>query len=194
VAHGVDPREVDAVARRHTRGRFFICSVQIDNASDQQLRAEYKRLGYRLLSAEPLFVHDLRRIPRPKSPVRISQVRTRRLAEQFAKATRSRLLSPAYFAGEAPFRQYVALVDGDIVGWVRSVAAGRSTWCSDMYVRDGHRRRGIGTAMLAKMLRDDRALGANKSVLLSSKTGALLYPRVGYARIGTLLIWAPKKN
>jgi hypothetical protein len=44
------------------------------------------------------------------------------------------------------------------------------------------------------MLRDDRTRGAKQSVLLSSHTGALLYPRVGYEQIGMLLIFAPKRK
>ena len=63
-----------------------------------------------------------------------------------------------------------------------------------MYVVQKHRRRGIGSAMLAKMLRDDRAHDAKCSVLLSSHTGALLYPRVGYQQIGTLLLFAPQRK
>jgi len=73
------------------------------------------------------------------------------------------------------------------------VDAGNSTWCSNMYVRPACRRRGIGRALLAQMLRDDRARGAAKSVLLASHTGALVYPRVGYEQIGVLLIFAPRR-
>jgi GNAT superfamily N-acetyltransferase len=54
-----------------------------------------------------------------------------------------------------------------------------STWCANMLVKPSHRRRGIGSALLVKMLRDDRERGARKSVLLSSHAGALVYPRVG---------------
>jgi hypothetical protein len=48
--------------------------------------------------------------------------------------------------------------------------------------------------MLARMLRDDRSHGVKSSVLLSSHTGALLYPSVGYEQLGTLLIFAPTKR
>jgi GNAT superfamily N-acetyltransferase len=95
---------------------------------------------------------------------------------------------------DAPFRQYVALDGADIVGRVRSVDAAGATWCADMYVQPSHRRRGIGQALLSKMLRDDRARGSKCSVLTASHTGALLYPRVGYERIGTLFMFAPKRE
>ena len=79
-----------------------------------------------------------------------------------------------------PFRQYVALDGQDIVGRVRSVDAAGATWCADVYVNPSHRRRGIGQALLGRMLRDDRARGSKCSVLTASHTGALLYPRVAH--------------
>jgi predicted acetyltransferase len=61
-----------------------------------------------------------------------------------------------------------------------------------MYVEATHRRRGIGQALLCHMLRDDRTRGSKCSVLTASHAGALLYPRVGYERIGTLFMFAPR--
>ncbi len=60
----------------------------------------------------------------------------------------------------APFSQYVAVDGDDIVGRVRSVDAIGATWCADMYVEPSHRRRGIGQALMSKMLHDDRARGS----------------------------------
>jgi predicted acetyltransferase len=60
-------------------------------------------------------------------------------------------------------------------------------------VDPSHRRRGIGQALLGRMLRDDRSRGSKASVLTASHTGALLYPRVGYERIGTLFMFAPRR-
>jgi GNAT superfamily N-acetyltransferase len=193
VAYGIEPAKVDTTARRNTRGRFFICAIYNMDEPNEPLRAEYKRLGYRLLRTEPLFVHDLKRIPRLQSPAKIVQVKSPELAERFGKATRTRPISREFLTEPVPFRQYVAIDGRSIVGWVRSVNAVKSAWCSNMYVAPSHRRRGIGSCMLARMLRDDRARGVKSSVLLSSHAGALLYPRVGYEQIGTLLLFAPKK-
>src|SRR5262245_33602785 len=126
--------------------------------------------------------------------IKIERLRTAAMAEQLGKATRSRPIPAEHLGHDAPFRQYVALKDGELVGWVRSVNAGDSQWVANMYVQPKHRRRGIGRALLARMLRDDRDQGAKKSVLLSSHTGALLYPRVGYEQIGLLMIFAPRKG
>jgi len=137
-------------------------------------------------------VQRMKRIPRPPSPVSIERVRTPDLAAQLGKITRTRPISNNLLADDAPFRQYVALDGEGIVGRVRSVDAVGATWCADMHVHPSHRRRGIGQALLSKMLRDDRARGSSCSVLTASHTGALLYPRVGYERVGTLLMFAPR--
>jgi GNAT superfamily N-acetyltransferase len=193
IAYRVAPADVDRVARDHTRGWYFICMIRGNDEPDDPLRQDYKQLGYRLLATEPLFVHRLKRIPRREGTV-IEQVTTAEKAEQFAKATRTRPIPAEHLANDAPFRQFVAVVDGQIIGWVRSVGAGNSTWCSSMYVRPVHRRRGVGTALLCHMLRDDRRRGFEQSVLLSSHTGALVYPRVGYEQLGMLYIFAPRKR
>jgi len=194
IAHDVDPREADAIARRHTRGRFFVCAMLAEGEPDEPTRAAYKALGYRLLATEGFFVQRMKRIPRPPSPASIERVRTPDLAAQLGKITRTRPISTDLLGDDAPFRQYVALDGGDIVGRVRSVDAVGATWCADMYVRPSHRRRGIGQALLGKMLRDDRVRGSKCSVLTASHTGALLYPRVGYERIGTLFMFAPRRE
>jgi len=194
VAYGVPPRKVDAAARKMTRGRFFVCAVRSVDEPEEPLRTSYKRLGYRLLSTEPLFVHGLKKIPRVLTSVAIERVTTPAMAAGFGKATRTQPIPSEKLVKDAPFRQFVAL-DGDrLVGWVRSVDAGDSTWCSNMYVSPAHRRRGIGSALLCHMLKDDRRRGFKQSVLLSSHTGALVYPRVGYEQIGLLYIFAPKRR
>jgi GNAT superfamily N-acetyltransferase len=145
-----------------------------------------------LLTTEGFFVQGLQRIPKPASSVSIKRVCTPELATRLGTITRTRPISKDLLRHDAPFRQYVAL-DGDrIVGRVRSVNAAGATWCADMYVDPAHRRRGIGRALLCQMLRDDRDCGSKCSVLTASHAGALLYPLVGYMRIGTLFMFVPK--
>lgn len=206
IAYGVEPQAVNVAARKGSastlpalvpapaRRRFFICAIRGMDEPDEPLRAAYKELGYRLLSTEPLFVHRLKRIPRLISPANIERVTTVDLAVRYGRASRTRPIPADQLSDDAPLRQYVALDGEKIVGAVRSVDAGDSTWCSNMYVWPSHRRRGIGSALLARMLKDDRAGGFKKSVLLSSHTGALVYPRVGYEQIGLLYIFAPRRR
>jgi GNAT superfamily N-acetyltransferase len=193
IAHGTDAAEADAIARSHTRGRFFVCVVIGEGEPEEPTRTAYRSLGYRLLATEGFFVQRLRRIPRLRAPVSIERVRTPDLAARLGKVTRTRPISSELLGDEAPFRQYVALDGAGIVGRVRSVDAAGATWCADMYVSPSHRRRGIGQALLSRMLRDDRARGSKSSVLTASHTGALLYPHVGYERIGTLFMFAPRR-
>ena len=193
ITYGGTPSVVDSIARQGTRGRFFVGAVCELGQSMDELRDAYKALGYRLMATEPFFVHPLQRIPKADTPLRLEQVKTIDMAERFGKTTRTRPITPEDLGPQAPFRQYVALDGDEIVGWVRSVVAGASTWCSNMYVRRTHRRQGIGKALLARMLRNDRTHGADSSVLLSSHAGALLYPKVGYEQIATLLMLAPRR-
>jgi GNAT superfamily N-acetyltransferase len=118
------------------------------------------------------------------------------MADRLAKAARARQVLPAHLAAgdDAPLRQYVALIDDQIVGWVRSITTPAGTWCSNMFVARTWRRRGIGRAMLCRMLRDDRDHGAAAAVLTASHTGALLYPIVGYRPIATLFLYTPRKR
>ncbi len=194
IAHGVDPAQADTIARQHTRGRFFVCAMIAEGEPDQRMRTAYKALGYRLLATEGFFVQPMRQIPGKPSPVAIERVRTPELAARLGKVTRTRPIADDLLGDDAPFRQYVALDGKDIVGRVRSVDAAGATWCADMYVDPAHRRRGIGQALLSRMLRDDRSRGSKCSVLTASHTGALLYPRVGYARIGTLFMFVPGRE
>ncbi len=200
VTFGVEPSEVDRIARHYTRGRYFVCAMSPLLVKDEQLCGQYKQLGYRLLTTEPLFVHSLARIPKvaAREPIggafRIEQVQDEALAERFAEASGTKVIEPQYWETPAPFRQYVAIDDEQIVGWVRSVRVGANAWVANMNVIEAFRRRGIGTALLARLLRDDRKRGVRKSVLLATHTGAMLYPNLGYRAIGVLYIFAPPKS
>ncbi len=194
VGYQVAPQEIDQIARAHTRGRFCLC-VLFDLAESQAAaRADFKALGYRLMTTEPFMVHPLTDIPIIDAPAVIERVLTSDLAERLAKAAGKRQILPEHLTPHAPLRQYVALIDGELVGWVRSIVVGDATWCADMYVEPAFRRRGIARALLSRLLQADRANGATLAVLLASHTGAKLYPVVGYQQIGELLLYTPKKQ
>jgi predicted N-acetyltransferase YhbS len=193
VAHGLHPAEVDRIARADTRGRFVVCAIRAADEPAEPLRAAYKALGYRLRATESMMLHALDELPPFDGPFPVERVTTRAMADALAKAAGSRQVLPQHLEPDAPLRQYVALDDDRPVGWVRSIVVGNATWVSNMFVAPSHRRRGIGRSLLARMLADDRAHGAQSSVLLASHAGALLYPRVGYSLIGELLLYMPSK-
>jgi len=194
VVHDVAPQAADVIVRQHARSSFAVSVVMANEEPDGPTRTAYKELGYRLLRTEGFFLQRLRRIPSPQAAILIERVRTTERAAQLGKIMRKRPIADNLLRDGAPFRQYVAIDGDDIVGRVRSVDAMGATWCSDMYVDPSHRRRGIGRALLSKMLRDDRARGSRCSVLAATQAGALLYPGMGYEQIGTLLIFGPKKQ
>ncbi len=187
------PSRADQIARRHTRGRFFVCDM-LGMEDDGEVRKNlFKSLDYRPLATEVLFLHDLSRIPRCSSIATIRRVTDSELAGRLARITRSRPLEPFYFTPDSLFRQYVALIDDVIVGWVRSVWTECGNWVSDMKVVPEHRRKGVGTALMVRMLRDDRQLGVERSGLLSTQAGTRLYQRAGYRQIGRLQMFVPRR-
>jgi GNAT superfamily N-acetyltransferase len=194
LAYCVDPVKVDQIARQHTRGRYAVCAFHTMDEPDQPLRDRFKALGYRLGTTEPMMIHRLARIPRADSPATIRRVTTQGLADRLAKAAGRTQILPQHLKDDSAIRQYVALIDEQAVGWVRSIIVGDATWCSHMEVLPKFRRRGIAKSMLSRMLRDDRDAGATVNVLLSSHTGAMLYPVVGYEQIATLLFFTPRKQ
>lgn len=195
IAADLAPAEAVALVKANAVGRYAICHIRGRDEDDSAIRAEYKQLGYRLRVTEPMFSHDLKRIPAVESPIRIDRVLTRDVADRLATTARSRQILPRHLNDPAaPIRQYVAVDSRDaIVGWVRSIVVGDATWVWNMYVVEKNRRRGIGSALLAQMLRDDRKAGATASYLLASHAGAKLYPRLGYRQIGELLLYSPIK-
>lgn len=198
VGHGLAPAELHELAEQHTRGRYALCVVRCDKEDPAPVRQSYRDLGFRLGGAEPFLQHRLIDLPGGDPAIRVDRVTTPEQAERLRAADGPKLSDEA-FRPDGPLRQYVAEADGLPVGWVASVVVpetgpeGTATWCSDMFVAPTHRRRGIGRALLARMLRDDHDHGARRSVLSASQAGAQLYPTVGYERLGELLVYTPAR-
>jgi len=193
-AHGIAPDETVRTVRRDTRGQYAICAICAVGESDEPMRAGYRSLDYRLGFTEPIMVHRLRRIPRLASPIEIVRVLDAALADKVNTAVRRRQILPEHLTTEAPLRMYAALVDGDPAGWISSVEVVGATWCANLYVKPEFRRRGIGRALVCRMLRDDRSHGSQLAVLAASHTGALLYPLVGYEQVATLYSYTPRRR
>ena len=176
IAHGIAPEQTVRIVSRHTRGRYGICAICAAGESDESIRAGYRALDYRLGFTEPIMVHRLQRIPRFASPTATVRVLDAALADQVNKAARRRQILPEHLTLDAPLRMYAALVEGDPVGWVSSVEVAGATWCAGLYVNPEYRRRGIGRALMCRMLRDDRRFGSKRD----------LGWQVGHARTGGL--------
>jgi GNAT superfamily N-acetyltransferase len=194
ITFGTDSKTVDAIAKKRTRGRYFVCAIVEKEEDGERTKEQYKALGYRLMTTEPMFVHSLARIPKGDSPATIVQVRDGELAKRLGKAAGVKPISKDWLAADSGYRQYAATIGEDVVGWVASIQTTEAAWCWNMYVLEQHRRQGIGAALLEKMLRDLKKLKMTASVLLSSHTGALLYPKVGYEPMGMLYMFVPKRK
>jgi GNAT superfamily N-acetyltransferase len=192
-AHGIDPAEVDAAARRGTRGRFCVCAIHAADESDVPLRAGYKAVGYRLHATEALMMHRLKPIPKVPVPFPISRVLTQELADRVFKAAGRRQILPQHLKTNDELRLYAALDGETPVGWLRSIVVGDCTWVSNVYTEPKYRRKGVGKSLLAKMLRDDLKYGSKQSVLTASHAGEGLYHCMGYEGLGTLLLFTPKR-
>ncbi|WP_460515163.1 GNAT family N-acetyltransferase [Flindersiella endophytica] len=197
VACGVEPAALVQLAAEHARSRYSLCVVRPEAADPEPIRQAYKELGFRLNATEPFLWHQLADVPPPpdQRDVAIEQVTTPEQAELLRSAGGPKL-PPDAFDAAGRMRQYAALLEDVPIGWVASIAVRdgqdtASTWCSDLYVAPEHRRRGIGRALMTRMLRDDRDRGMRSSVLSASHAGALLYPRVGYEALGEFLVYTP---
>jgi GNAT superfamily N-acetyltransferase len=195
VASNADAAALDLLAQRTTRGRYKLCVIQPIGERDTDTRAAFRALGYRLMGSEAMMIHRLAELAPPACAYPVARVINEEQAQVLAKAAGSRQILPQRLSADpAPMRQYMALDDVTPVGWVGSVAVGDATWCTNLFVAPQYRRQGIGRALIAQMLADDKAAGARVSVLLASHVGAQLYPTLGYETIGTLLLFAPPKR
>lgn len=189
---GVLTTDQDSHIRKQTRGRYAVGSIRTPDESEDELRQGYRDLRYRLLMTEMFFAHDLGAFTAADSPATISLVTDRAGMERMKRVTGRLPFHPDRLT-ENPrrVRQYIAEIDGEIVGWTRSIRCREGNWCSDLQVKTEHRRKGIGSALMTRMLRDDKDEWGGASCLLASHAGAKLYPRLGYAAIGQLFVYSP---
>lgn len=190
IGYDAEPADLATAAADGSEGRYMITAISHEL---QAIRPAYRSLGFRLLGTEPMMVHPLTRIPRRSSPATIERVTAADRLHDLNRAARKRQLVPEHLQPDSPVLQYVALVEDAIVGWVQSIAVGNMTWCSNMAVLPNHRRLGIASALMAKMLRADRQRGATASVLLASSAGTPLYQAIGYRQIATALLVTPPR-
>lgn len=188
VAGWVAPEDATAAARVDPGWHFLgVVAREVDvNA----VRTEYRALGYRALSSFGLWVHDLGAIPSPGG-VAVRLASAGDLQAIGALAGR-RQATPAYLKGDPPpIRLHIAEVDGDLVGYVKAIQTEAGGWASNLFVRPESRRRGVGSALMASLLRGHRDDGMPGSALLSNADGERVYAQVGYVRLATYLTFCP---
>lgn len=184
VALELPPEEaVGSLGRSGVRWHFLV-DVRRHDQSD--VAAEYKRLGYRKLSTERMFLHDLAAVPDYAS-----DPPARRLdSEQVLASIPQRASQPRrIFEGDD---LYCVWDDQTDHGWVERIKVGDCSYPSSLYVHAESRGRGFGRALVSKVLQDDVAEGVRASVVIASADGARLYPHLGYQEAAVLQIFCPK--
>lgn len=192
-----DPRKTEVVTsgkasasvvdeiQRAGLGWHFLCDIQGNGFDFEGRRSEYKALGYRAMTTEWMFVHDLIKVPEFDSspPVRI--VTSQAEANGIPQIAKHKLkLQP----GSRDFWIWDERRD---YGAVRSLDIGDCGWVQGLHVHRDVRRRGYGKALMSALLQSDASLGRTRSVLLASTAGSKLYPLVGYRQIGVLQMFCP---
>lgn len=173
--------------------RYRLCIAHGGLERDIALEASLKKRQFAYVAGEPIFVCDARRFARVAGPAEISRVSDETLATAIGKLARGRQIAQSEIGNDAAAgRLFVARVDGVPVGWVSSIRIDQTAgWVSNLFVVPTHRRRGIGSALMRGLLRDDRSRGISLTVLTSSKAGAGVYEGVGFRQVGLLQVFRP---
>jgi len=186
VAVELAPGQIVQALNHAGLGWHFVCDVFSDPAEQAARKAEFRRLGYRALATEWIFVHDLREMP--DTPATEPEPRLVASAEEWARIPFPR--SMRYPDGDG-VRPYAIWTETEFFGRVCSRTFERTGYVSDLYVPAPHRRKGYGRALMARLLFGDREEGLDGSVLVASTAGAKLYPLLGYRQIATLALYCP---
>lgn len=182
------PEEVVAVLREAGLGWHFLCDVAPVDADPKERKAAYKALGYRAMATEWVFAHDLRDIPAFESEPPARWVRS---PEEWAGIPQHTRQKRKWVDG---FRQYGAWDAAGSYGWAESRPHGAHAYTADVYVHPEHRGRGLGRALMSRLLRDDREQGLQGNALIASTAGARLYPHLGYRLLGTMQMFCPARG
>jgi hypothetical protein len=96
------------------------------------------------------------------------------------------LLSPG-----SPIRLYVGYAGGEAAAASELTVGGGVAGLYGISTLEAHRRRGYGTAMTLRPLRDARAEGLTHAVLQASDAGAGVYRRIGFEEFGGITEYKP---
>ncbi|MEZ0325385.1 MAG: GNAT family N-acetyltransferase [Fimbriimonas sp.] len=179
---------VERLRQQPATQRFLLCAITTGSDVCENTKAAYKGRGFRLMMTEPMMVAKAAMAPILTSAATVYRVTDQENADRVAKAAGSKQVMATQLTDDPPIlRLYAADVDGEPVGWVRSIQQHPNlAWVSNMYVKPEFRRQGIAKALLSTLLQDDARHGVEHSVLLASHTGAKLYPALGYEQIAML--------
>ncbi|MGE0001175.1 MAG: GNAT family N-acetyltransferase [Fimbriimonadaceae bacterium] len=184
VAIDLAPEEAVRAANGSGVGWHFLVDVRPGDSDD--VTPEYKRLGYRKVGTETLFVHDLSAVPRFDSVPPVHKIAS---AADLASVPQRASQPRKYYEGADLYCVHDDTTDH---GWVERIRTGAFSYPSSLYVHAGSRGRGFGRALMSRLLEDDAADGVRASVVVASPAGARLYPHLGYEKAAVMQIFCPK--
>ena len=175
--------------------KTYICAVVPDGDIPASTVNEYKACGCRYLRSEGLYCVEAKSALLKGTDLPIRRVTTTLDADEVNSGAGARQIFAEHLTtADSVCRLYAAFDGESPVGWVRSIRTGPETaYVSNLYVLEPYRKRGIGRALMSAMLNEDIKYGIQYSSLAASTAGSMLYPHLGYQRIGTLLLIAPPK-
>jgi predicted GNAT family acetyltransferase len=188
-----DPDAVLAAVRRAEPGPdHLIAEVSVQS---EPAREAYLAAGYEIGSQEPLMaahLTDANTVPDPDGAVR--RVTSMDDVEQILAAQRSvgypeRLFSQALLDDpQVSIRAIFA--DGAFAAIGKLAVVTSGAYITDVMTMPGHRRQGLGAAVMRQLHADARTMGAIRSVLTSTAMARSLYERLGYRQIGLVTLYA----
>ena len=195
VCFGCLPNEALEISAEAAKGNFAICFVLPAGADDTEVRKEFKLLGCRLGATEAFMENDTPEIEPTEPIIPIVRIADQAHADAIGKAWRRKQILSRDIGNENAIHRVYTIHDGNkFIGSCGSIRVGDAGWISSLYVDADYRRKGLGTALMTRVMSDDRALGITRSVLLASHTGAMLYPQVGFRQLGMLYIYNPPRG
>lgn len=152
----------------------------------------YRRGGYRLSHSEQLMARALSDPPAPPdAPVLLARDPDQAAWLNAHDPQGLAWIQPDNLA-DPRTAHYALIADG------RPAARGRCQqldrahgYVSRVYTAEAYRRRGLGRALMRRILADEHARGARWSVLSASAQGVGLYAGLGYHSLGTLHVLVP---
>lgn len=191
LAQGCTAREVlQALQARRPEKEHYV-TVLDDRPG---LRPNYERAGYACTVTEFLMVRELS-TPLDEAPSPHVQVAVKADIERLnAGDPERRSWVWPHTVDHPGMRHYFIWQDNRVVARAFTWRCNAETsYVSHLFTDPRYRRRGLGRAIMLRLLRDGAARGERWSVLVSSDEGEPLYRGLGYRTLGRIFIFEPRQ-
>jgi ribosomal protein S18 acetylase RimI-like enzyme len=207
LSKGSTAERIRSVLRHfHSVSRPFTWWVGPADRPDDLGRALLEE-GFRAAGTEPAMALDLERlVPGGSSPagLRIERATTEARVREFGELLASladppdpavvsfyQRAAPALLATDSPFWLYVGYLGDDPVSTAELTVGGGIVGLYNITTSGAHRKKGIGTAMTVRPLRNARESGFATAVLQASEEGFPIYSRLGFEVTGSFTEYQP---